>query len=174
MRIWRIPQIPGILENSSNLRVVFFQFKKFLKCLAIREIPQIPRHLGNYLDFQVFGKFRRFPGIWEISKILKICQITGNLGNLQNTWKSGKCLESGEFQKFCRESEDIVCFYLYEETISRTDEGQPRPKYIFNKYVELTSTFLQRSGPSPNFKFIFHLRKCLEIGKILQMPNYLG
>ena len=29
------------------------------------------------------------------------------------------------------------------ETISRTDEGQPRPKYIFNNSinVELTSTF---------------------------------
>ena len=26
--------------------------------------------------------------------------------------------------------------------VVRTDEGQPRPKYIFNKCVELTSTFL--------------------------------
>ena len=35
------------------------------------------------------------------------------------------------------------------ETISRTDEGHPRPKYIFNKCGTL-----QRFGPSqsPNFK----------------------
>ena len=26
-----------------------------------------------------------------------------------------------------------IVFNLCEETISRTDEGQPRPKYIFNK-----------------------------------------
>ena len=46
------------------------------------------------------------------------------------------------------------------ETISRTDEGQPRPKYIFNK-CRTKSTFftftLQRFGPSPspNFKYIW-------------------
>jgi len=41
------------------------------------------------------------------------------------------------------------------ETISRTDEGQPRPKYIFNNCGTNTSFFtLQRFGPSPlpNFK----------------------
>jgi len=27
----------------------------------------------------------------------------------------------------------MFVFNLCEETISRTDEGQPRPKYIFNK-----------------------------------------
>ena len=41
--------------------------------------------------------------------------------------------------------------------IVRTDEGQPRPKYILIN-VELTSTFftLQRFGPSPspNFKIL--------------------
>ena len=46
------------------------------------------------------------------------------------------------------------------ETISRTDMGEPRLKYIFKKNVELTSTFftLQRFGPSPspNFKCILH------------------
>ena len=26
-----------------------------------------------------------------------------------------------------------IVFNLCEETISRTDEGQPRPKYIYNK-----------------------------------------
>ena len=46
-------------------------------------------------------------------------------------------------------------FNLCEETISRTDEGQPRPKYIFNKCGTNISFFtLQRFGPSPspNFK----------------------
>ena len=41
------------------------------------------------------------------------------------------------------------------ETISRTDEGQPRPKYIFNKCGPNIYFFtLQRFGPlpSPNFK----------------------
>ena len=37
-------------------------------------------------------------------------------------------------------------FNLCEETISRTDEGQPRPKYIFSINVELTSTFLLYRG----------------------------
>ena len=44
---------------------------------------------------------------------------------------------------------------LCEETISRTDEGQPRPKYIFNKCGTNIYFFtLQRFGPSPspNFK----------------------
>ena len=46
-------------------------------------------------------------------------------------------------------------FNLCEETISRTDEGQPRPKYIFNKCGTIIYCFtLQRFGPSPspNFK----------------------
>ena len=40
-----------------------------------------------------------------------------------------------------------TCFKvnLCEETISRTDEGQPRPKYIFNK-CGTTSTFLLSRG----------------------------
>ena len=41
------------------------------------------------------------------------------------------------------------------ETISRTDKGQPRPKYIFNKCGTNIYFFtLQRFGPSPspNFK----------------------
>ena len=41
------------------------------------------------------------------------------------------------------------------ETISRTDEGHPRPKYIFNKCgTNIYSFTLQRLGPSPapNFK----------------------
>ena len=45
---------------------------------------------------------------------------------------------------------------LCEETISRTDEGQPRPKYIFNKCGTNIYFFtLQRFGPSPspNFKY---------------------
>ena len=46
--------------------------------------------------------------------------------------------------------------YLWEETISRTVEGQPRPKYIFNKCGTNIYFFtLQRFGPSPspNFKY---------------------
>ena len=48
-------------------------------------------------------------------------------------------------------------FNLCEETISRTDEGQPRPKYIFNECGTNIYFFtLQRFGPSPspNFKII--------------------
>jgi len=46
------------------------------------------------------------------------------------------------------------------ETISRTDEGQPRPKYIFNKCGTNIHFFpLQRFGPSPspNFKINYKL-----------------
>ena len=40
------------------------------------------------------------------------------------------------------------------KTISRTDEGQPRPKYIFNKCRTNIYFFtLQRFGPSPSPKF---------------------
>ena len=47
----------------------------------------------------------------------------------------------------------LLIFNLCEETISRTDEGQPRPKYIFNKCGTNIYFFtLQRFGPSPNFK----------------------
>ena len=43
---------------------------------------------------------------------------------------------------------------LCEETISRTDEGQPRPKYIFNKCGTNIYFFtLQRFGPSPSLNF---------------------
>ena len=43
---------------------------------------------------------------------------------------------------------------LCEETISRTDEGQPRPKYIFNKCgTNLYFFTLQRFGPSPSLNF---------------------
>ena len=35
--------------------------------------------------------------------------------------------------KFVSQSFSQFVFNLCEETISRTDEGQPRPKYIFNK-----------------------------------------
>ena len=49
----------------------------------------------------------------------------------------------------------MFVFNLCEETISRTDECQPRPKYIFNKCGTNIYFFtLQRFGPSPspNFK----------------------
>ena len=55
---------------------------------------------------------------------------------------------------------------LCEETISRTYEGQPRPKYIFNKCgTNLYFFTLQRFGPSPstNFKasllLLIHVRR---------------
>ena len=49
----------------------------------------------------------------------------------------------------------LFVFNLCEETISRSDEGQPRPKYIFNKCGTNNYFFtLQRfsPSPSPNFK----------------------
>ena len=47
-----------------------------------------------------------------------------------------------------------IVFNLCEETISRTDEGQPRPKYIFNKCGTNIYFFtLQRFGPSPSPNF---------------------
>ena len=57
---------------------------------------------------------------------------------------------------------NIIVFNLSEETISRTDEGQPRPKYIFNKCGTNIYFFtIQRFGPSrtPNFKLtIFFIK----------------
>ena len=61
-------------------------------------------------------------------------------------------------------------FNLCEETNSRTDEGQPRPKYIFNKCGTNIYFFftIQRFGPSPspNFKcllvFVQDALKCFE------------
>ena len=55
-----------------------------------------------------------------------------------------------------------ICLFLtfVTETISRTDEGQPRPKYIFNKCETSIYFFtLQRFGPSqsPNFKYFKRL-----------------
>ena len=54
----------------------------------------------------------------------------------------------------CIEGEDgsllLFVFNLCEETISRTDEGQPRPKYIFNKRTNIYFFTLQRFGPSPS------------------------
>ena len=44
-----------------------------------------------------------------------------------------------------------IVFNLCKETVSRTDEGQPRPKYIFNKCGTKIYFFtLQRFGPSPS------------------------
>ena len=52
----------------------------------------------------------------------------------------------------------IIHFNLLSETISRTEEGQPRPNYIFNKCGTNIYFFtLQRFGPSPspNFKYCY-------------------
>ena len=52
--------------------------------------------------------------------------------------------------KVCQSFSQFV-FNLCEETISRTDEGQPRPKYIFNKCGTNIYFFtLQRFGQSPS------------------------
>ena len=49
----------------------------------------------------------------------------------------------------------LFVFNLCEETISRSDEGQPRPKYVFNKCGTNIYFFtLQRFGPSPSPNFI--------------------
>jgi len=54
------------------------------------------------------------------------------------------------------EQHELV-FNLCEETISRTDEGQPRPKYIFNKCETNIYFFtLQRFGPSTSLNFKKH------------------
>jgi len=55
-----------------------------------------------------------------------------------------------------------ICLFLIfvTETISRTDKGQPRPKYIFNKFRTKIYFFtLQRFGPSPspNLKYLLSL-----------------
>ena len=62
-------------------------------------------------------------------------------------------------QKLCKNYSKTMqkrkFFIFVTETISRTDEGQPRPKYIFNKCGTNIYFFtLQRFGPtySPNFK----------------------
>ena len=57
-------------------------------------------------------------------------------------------------------------FNLCEETISRTDEGQPRPKYIFYKCGTNIYFFtLQRFGPSPspNFKCVNRFPYSLDV-----------
>ena len=53
------------------------------------------------------------------------------------------------------------------ETNSRTDEGQPRPKYIFNKCGTNINFFtLQKFGPSPspNFKSNCIISICWQLG----------
>ena len=45
----------------------------------------------------------------------------------------------------------LLFLIFVTETISRTDEGQPRPKYIFNKCGTNIYFFtIQRFGPSPS------------------------
>ena len=70
-----------------------------------------------------------------------------------NTWKINK---RGGGSLLGRGHSLYLSIFL-TETISRTDEGQPRPKYIFNKCGTNIYFFtLQRTGPSPspNFKSI--------------------
>jgi len=50
------------------------------------------------------------------------------------------------------------------ETISKSDEGQPRPKYIFNKCGTIIYFFtLQRFGPSPSRNFRYSLVSCFYV-----------
>ena len=80
------------------------------------------------------------------------------------------------------------CFQNYElffifvtETISRTDEGQPRPKYIFNKCGTNIYFFTQqRFGPKPssNLNFFwggqtFIFLRCINLFWCHMMPQYL-
>ena len=60
----------------------------------------------------------------------------------------------------------MFVFNLCEETISRNDEGQPRPKYIFNKCGTNIYFFtLQRFGPSPSPNVKYKMSKpCPIIG----------
>ena len=117
--IWEIPQIPGNLGNSlnslENLRMIFFNYRTFLKWLAFWEfpktcesgefpkypdiwgIPQISSHLGN------FQNLKNIPPL----KFLKEFGISGefpkyNLGNFPNIW------ESGGFSKFLFSSEVLL------------------------------------------------------------------
>ena len=58
---------------------------------------------------------------------------------------------------------DSLFLTFVTEKISRTDDGQPRPKYFFNKCGTNIYFFtLQRFGPSPspNFKAIYLLFTC--------------
>ena len=81
-----------------------------------------------------------------------------------------------------------IVFNLCEETISRTDEGQPRPKYVFNKCGTNIYFFILQSfglSPSSNFKYIYfvksfiiqtkssHKRKWMNELKVLIMNNDL-
>ena len=59
---------------------------------------------------------------------------------------------------------DAMVLTFVTETITTTDEGQPRPKYIFNKYGTNIYFFtLQRFGasPSPNFKLTISIWVCI-------------
>jgi len=61
------------------------------------------------------------------------------------------------------------------ETISRTDEGQPRPKYIFNKCGTKIYLFtVQRFGssPSPNFKLDIKLDTKMHVDGKHRMVGY--
>ena len=62
----------------------------------------------------------------------------------------------------------IFVFNLCEDTISRTDEGQPRPKYIFNKCGTNIYFFtLQRFGPSPSRNFNSFIGSSLKVTSTL-------
>ena len=69
---------------------------------------------------------------------------------------------------------DYLFLIFVTETISRTDEGQPRPKYIFNKCETNIYFFtLHRFAPSPslNFRLFFSPKLFSErFGKYVNLP----
>jgi len=71
------------------------------------------------------GKILKIGNMLEIGKMLKIEKMLkiGNMLEIGNILKIGNMLEIGN-------SLFLICV---TETISRTDEGQPRTKYFFNK-----------------------------------------
>ena len=64
---------------------------------------------------------------------------------------------------------------LVPETILRTDKGQPRPKYMFNKCGTNIYIFtLQRFSPSSNFKFNCILLLGMKLKMTIDLYLFLG
>ena len=85
--------------------------------------------------------------------------VTNNFLRIVCINNKNKSLFPGLYYYTMKERFNLFLIFL-TETISRTDEGQPRPKYIFNKCGTNIYFFtLQRFGPSPspNLKQFFYI-----------------
>ena len=97
--IWKIPEIPGNLENSSNFWVIL----RVVNFLSIRNFP----------NFQRFAEFSKYSVTCKISKIFKVyhpqipvgiwdfSQMLGTLGYSQNSYflqKYNCCLIMKKFR----------------------------------------------------------------------------